>query len=54
MDITQKCQNCGKYFFIEDGEIECPFCGKKESNFFDIFTDMFGNHNNPFSDFGAT
>jgi len=28
MDITQKCSNCGKFYFIIKGE-PCPFCGSK-------------------------
>jgi len=51
MDIVQKCQHCGKaYFVIQDRP--CPHCGKKEEEF-NPFKDIFGD-DNPFNGLGAT
>ena len=46
MDITRKCPHCQKCYFIIDNEERCPFCGKKDTDFFDKFRNMFGD--NPF------
>jgi len=47
-----KCSQCGK-FFIDVGQIKCPFCDKiiNKDMFSDIFGDIFGK-NNPFDNFG--
>ena len=47
-----KCQHCGKCFFSKEIDNEnCPFCKKSLNYLSDIFTDVFGNQNNPFQDF---
>ena len=51
-DIIRKCSYCQKVYFVIEGEA-CPFCGKRDTDFFDKFKDIFGD-DNPFNNIGVT
>jgi hypothetical protein len=53
MNITQKCSNCGKIYFIISQEEPCPFCGKNPKDGLQMFNKLFGE-DNPFKDVGIT